>query len=415
MKNFNSAEIIGVGTELLMGQIVNTNAAYIARELSFAGIPAYRQSVVGDNAKRLKETLLYAIKQNDLVITTGGLGPTEDDITIETIANALGRKLVLDETVKERISQYFHAYEKKIPLSINKQAMVPEGSIILNNPVGTAPGIIIEHDLFSGGAIIMLPGPPNEMKGIFNESVFKYLVGHAPIKIHSKYVRLIRIGESAAEEKIKDIIDESSNPTIAPYCSDGECMFRVSYTETDNKDISQLQSVIDQIKDRLGEYIYEIGPRSLEQVVFDGLNKLSTSVSFAESCTAGLLGAALTNFSGSSRVFKGGVIAYSNEAKINLLGVNPKTIEKFKAVSKETANEMAIGCRNAFQTDYAVSVTGVAGPEPSDDKPVGLVYIALSTKEGTRVEELNFRGGRARIRRTAVLYALDMLRREIAD
>ncbi|MHB1453103.1 MAG: competence/damage-inducible protein A [Saccharofermentanales bacterium] len=415
----NSAEILCVGTELLMGQIVNTNAAYIARELVLAGIPSYRQSVVGDNPGRLAEAILLAAGRSDAVILTGGLGPTEDDITMAVTAEALGRRLLPDADSADHIRSYFHHAGREMPPSNLKQSFLPEGCIILPNRYGTAPGAIIETEAgqpFADPKVFMLlPGPPSEMHPMFDEAMQKYLKAHAPVKIRSEFIRLFGIGESAAEQRIKDIIQTSRNPTVAPYCSEGECMFRVSYTSSaDDGDAGEeaLAAAVKEVKGRLGEYIYEIGSRPLPQVAFEALASHGATVSFAESCTGGMLGAAITDFPGSSAVFKGGVIVYTDHSKIQLLNVPEKLILIYGAVSLQTAEAMAEGCRRLFDSDYAVAVTGLAGPGGgSDDKPVGLVYISLTGPEGTVTRELKLKGGRARIRRAAMLNVFDMLRR----
>ncbi|MHB8962584.1 MAG: competence/damage-inducible protein A [Saccharofermentanales bacterium] len=419
MGKIYSAEILCVGTELLMGQIVNTNAAYIARELVLAGIPSYRQSVVGDNPGRLAEAILLALGRSDAVILTGGLGPTEDDITMAVAAETAGRKLVSDADSADRIRSYFQHTGRTMPLSNLKQSFLPEGCIILPNNHGTAPGAIIETEpgrpLADPKVLVLLPGPPSEMRPMFDEAMERYLKAHAPVKIRSEFIKLFGIGESAAEQKIKDLIQKSRNPTVAPYCSEGECMFRISYTssaETDDEGEDALAAAVDVVKERLEEYIYEIGSRTLPQVAFERMASCGATVSFAESCTGGMLGAAITDFPGSSEVYKGGVIVYSNQSKIQILDVPEDLIAQTGTVSPQTAESMAEGCRRLFDTDYAVAVSGIAGPGGgSEDKPVGLVYISLTGPEGTVTKELRLKGSRARIRRAAVLHVFDMLRR----
>ncbi len=423
LEKIGSAEILCVGTELLMGQIVNTNAAYIARELAAAGIPSYRQSVVGDNPGRLAEAIRLALGRSDAVILTGGLGPTADDITMAAAAETAGLRLVEDKGSAEHIRGYFHHLGREMPASNLKQALLPEGCTVLPNRAGTAPGAIIETE--DGGAfgmpkaLVLLPGPPHEMQPMFAEAMRIYLRGRAPVRIRSEYIRLFGIGESAAEQKIRDIIDSSSNPTVAPYCSEGECMFRVSLTTEGSagghgQDETVLASTMEEIRGRLGEYIYEIGSRTLPEVVFDALRSRGLTVSFAESCTGGMLGTAITDFPGASAVFRGGVTAYSNEAKKQILGVPGSLLEQDGAVSLRTAEAMADGCRRLFHTDFAVSATGIAGPGGgTPEKPVGLVYIGIAGPDGVRAQELRLRGSRSRIRKVTLLHAYDLLRRSL--
>jgi nicotinamide-nucleotide amidase len=417
----HSAEILCVGTELLMGQIVNTNAAHIARELVLAGIPSYRQSVVGDNPERLGEAIRLALGRSDAVILTGGLGPTEDDITMAVAAHTLGRRLVLHEASAEYIRSYFHHIGREMPASNLKQALLPEDCIVLPNRFGTAPGAIL---LTSPGsfsptpkALILLPGPPSEMRPMLAEAFDVYLRAHAPVRIRSSFIKLFGIGESAAEQRIKDIIQSSVNPTVAPYCSEGECMFRVSYTASaeDNGHAEQsLDATVAAVRERLGEYVYEIGTRSLPQVVLDDLRALGRTVSFAESCTGGMVGAALTDHPGASEVFLGGVTVYSDEAKARLLGIPIDEINRSGAVSAPVATAMAEGCRRLFGSDYAAAVTGIAGPGGGSPlKPVGLVFVAVAGPDGTQTVELHLKGSRDRIRKVTVLHVFDLLRRRL--
>jgi len=421
LKTIYSAEIVSVGTELLMGQTVNTNAAFIAGELAAAGIPSYRQSVVGDNPGRLQQVLAEAVSRAALVIVTGGLGPTEDDITSECTAAFLGRKLVFDETSADRIKAYFNDSGREMPSSNLKQAMIPEGSVALPNVKGTAPGVLLEFgtDLGPGDEkiIILLPGPPSEMRSMFSEQVLPYIESKAPVRMRSEYIRIFGIGESAAEEMIRDLIDDSVNPTIAPYCSDGECMFRVTLTKLEGAadDDSSLLRIVQEIRDRLGEYAYEVGSRSLPEVAFDFLCERSETISLAESCTGGMIGAALTDIPGSSGVFKGGVTVYSNDSKIRLLGIDGDLIEKYGAVSRETAEAMACSCMKLFGTDHSLSVTGVAGPGESERKPAGTVFMCLASAKGTvAFRELKINRDRNGVRRMSVLNAFDMIRRELS-
>lgn len=436
-KAISSLEIICVGTELLMGQIVNTNAAYIAKNLSLIGIPTYYQTVVGDNPARLEKAVRDGMKRSDAIILTGGLGPTADDITMEITAKAAGVPLEFHEESAEKIRSYFKRVNREMVPSNLKQAMLPKGCIPIPNNNGTAPGAIIEihtgpetdtqnRDFLSAGrdlALILLPGPPSEMRLMFDDFVKPYLAKRAPVEIRSRFVRLFGIGESAAESKLRDLIDRQSNPTIAPYCSEGECMFRISSTidagqssnPSPEKD-APLESLLDEVKSRIGEYIYEIGDRPLPKVVFDLFDASHQTLSFAESCTAGLATAMIADFSGASRVLKGSVVAYSNEIKECILKVPHETLTTFGAVSDQTARAMAAGCRAVTGSDYAVSITGIAGPEGgTEQKPVGLVYICAAGPFSTLSKELRLTGNRSRIRHVAALHAYDLLRRMILD
>jgi len=431
VKLIKSVEIIAVGTEILMGQITNTNASFLAKELTQIGIPSYYQTVVGDNPDRLEKVIKTALIRSDAVIMTGGLGPTEDDISMETAARALGIKLICHEESKKRIESFFSDINRPMVESNLKQAMLPEGCIVINNNRGTAPGAIIEKiindgEKYSTKRIILLPGPPAEMNSMFQESVKNYLVTYSPMEIKSTFIKLFGIGESSAEDKLKDIIKAQNNPTIASYCSTGECMFRVSYsTEKYNSDIGisqdysyghEIEKVVDLVKSRLNEYIYEIGHRSMAEVVVDLLKEKNITVSFAESCTAGLLTSMIADIPGVSAVLKGSIICYSNQSKIDICGVSEKTLEKSGAVSANTADEMSKGCFNKFKSNYSVSVTGIAGPEGGTyEKPVGTVFISLYNGKKFKTLKLNLRGDRQKIRYLSALNALNLLRKEILN
>ncbi|MHB1483895.1 MAG: competence/damage-inducible protein A [Saccharofermentanales bacterium] len=415
-ENINSIEILSVGTELLMGQIVNTNAAFLAGELTKIGIPSYYQTVVGDNKDRLESTIRRILDRSDAVIMTGGLGPTSDDITMEVAAKSVGLPLEFHQESADMIRSYFNKMHREMAESNLKQAMLPAGCIILVNNNGTAPGAVIES---GRKTLIMLPGPPNEMRHMFNDSVKPYLERRAPVKILSRFVRLFGIGESQAESMVKDLIDNQTNPTIAPYCSEGECMFRVSYTQdhvSNAADEQVLTGLLNIVKDRFGDFIYEIGERNMPGVVFDLLSRSGKTVSFAESCTAGLATSMLAGIPGASKVLNGGVVAYRNDIKENVLGVPAGILAEHGAVSGETAESMAAGCRRIMHSDYAVSITGIAGPDGgTQEKPVGLVYLCLAGPGGVKGRELHLTGNRSRIRNIAALNAFDLLRRALLD
>jgi len=430
-KLIESAEIIAIGTEILMGQITNTNASFLAKELAEIGIPSYYQTVVGDNPFRLEQVINCALQRSDAVIMTGGLGPTEDDISMKTASKALGIDLCFDEESGERIRKFFSGIKKPMLESNLKQAMLPQGCIVINNNNGTAPGAIIEKIITKSGKnktkrIILLPGPPAEMKPMYIESVKDYLDKYSPMQIKSTFIKLFGIGESAAEDMLKDIIKSQRNPTIAPYCSTGECMFRVSYSSKkissgigvtqDENYVNETENVVNLIKHRLDEYIYEIGNRSMAEVVVDLLKSRDISVSFAESCTAGLLTSMVADIPGASAILNGSIVCYSNQSKNDLLGVSQKTLEKYGAVSENTAEEMAKGCYEKFKSNYAVSVTGIAGPDGgTPEKVVGTVFISIFNGNKNKTVKLNLRGDRQKIRYLSALNALNLLRKEILN
>ncbi len=414
MTEIRSAEILCVGTELLLGQIVNTNAAYLARELSLMGIYSYYQSVVGDNPDRLQTALELAAGRSDLIVLTGGLGPTQDDLTMAAAARFAGLGLKLHEPSRLAIKDYFHSLGRHEVTENNwKQAMMPEGAIVLANHNGTAPGAVIEM-IYQNRQIrlILLPGPPSEMQLMFKESVAPYLQQQTNTRLRHLFVRMIGIGESAAETRLLDLINSQQNPTLAPYASEGEVMFRItqSFNKPDEPDLTG--RLLAEVKNRLGEYIYEVGSRSMPEVVKDLLLEQNKTISFAESCTAGLISAALTDFPGASSVFRGGIVAYDNQIKVRLLQVPEEVLQQFGAVSEVCASAMATGCRNVMKTDLAVAATGIAGPDGgSTDKPVGLIWLAVAGPAGVQTRRLQLGGNRSRIRKVATLNAFDLARR----
>lgn len=419
-RKIRNAEIICVGTELLMGHTLNTNSAYLSRQLASIGIPSYRQIVVGDNHQRLTEQIRESSTRADLLLFTGGLGPTADDITMEVASLVAGVPLCFHEESNQGIKAYFQALGRPVSLSNDKQAYLPQGSIVLPNTNGTAPGAVFpcpaptDEDPSHICVLILLPGPPSEVIPMFERSVLPLLKETAPYRFRSAFVHLIGIGESAAESQIKDLIDAQDNPTIAPYASEGECMFRVTQRVETDHDVDLLSPLLEELCRRFGNQIYEIGERPLKQVVFDLLNKSDLTVSFAESCTAGMISSELGDIPGASSVFMGAVVSYDNRIKQEILGVRGETLEKYGAVSSECAAEMAEGVRRIMKTDLSVSVTGIAGPDGgTKEKPVGLVYIALSDAKGTVITEHHFAGNRARVRRNTVLQAFDMLRKRL--
>lgn len=410
-----TVEIICVGTELLLGNIVNTNAAYLAEKCAALGLSNYFQTVVGDNEERLSMVLSSAISRSDIVILSGGLGPTEDDLTKEVAAKVCGKTLQGDEHSMERIAEYFAARDI-VPTENNwKQAMVPEGAIVLDNDNGTAPGIIMETDACK---VILLPGPPGELIPMFEEKVIPYFEKLTKGVICSKTVKICGVSESSVETAVKDLIDNQSNPTIATYAKTGEVHIRVTASAEDSKKAEKLlKPVVKELKTRFGHDIYTTDEAvTLEKCVVDLLLANQLTVTCAESCTGGMLSARLINVPGVSDAYKSGFVTYSNKAKKNLLGVKKSTLQKHGAVSAQTVKEMVKGAALISKADVAVATTGIAGPDGgTKEKPVGLVYIACNVKGNVTVEEFRFKGNRTKIREAAVSAALRLMRKCILE
>ncbi len=408
-----TVEIICVGTELLLGNIVNTNAAFLAEKCAALGLSSYFQVVVGDNRERLVQTIRTAMERADIVLLSGGLGPTGDDLTKEAAAEAFGRRLVEDETSRRQIEAYF-AQRGITPTENNwKQALVPEGAKAIPNRNGTAPGIIMEEN---GKYAILLPGPPGELKPMFTDSVMPYLRTLEDEVIESVTVKVVDIGESRAETMVSDLMENQSNPTIAPYAKTGEVHFRITARAAGSKEAQKLIApVAEELKNRFGSHIYTMEEDvTLEKAVADLLAERNWTIATAESCTGGLLAARLVNVPGVSEVFHAGFITYADEAKQNLIGVKEETLKQYGAVSGKTAEEMAVGAAKAAGADAAVSITGIAGPDGgTKDKPVGLVYIGCYVDGKVRVEEYHFTGSRLKIRESVVAAALVLLRNSI--
>lgn len=406
-------ELISVGTEILLGNIVNTNTQYLAEKCALLGLSMYYQVTVGDNRERLFAVLETALNRSDVVILTGGLGPTEDDLTKEVCAEVMGFDLVEDEHTRERISKYFkNNIYKEIPDNNWKQAMIPQGATVLDNSNGTAPGLIMEKD---GKTAILLPGPPNELKPLFTEQVFPYLQNRQPEVIRSQMVKICGYGESQVEDKLIDLINTQTNPTIATYAKTAEVHLRVT-AKAANEDEAKalLKPVVKEIKSRFDNAVYTTKEEeTLEMAVVRLLKKHELTVTTAESCTGGLIAGRLVNVPGASEVFREGFITYSNKAKRKYLDVSKGTLKKYGAVSEQTAKEMATGGVFASDADACIAVTGIAGPDADGEKPVGLVYIACYMKDKVKVEEYHFKGNREKIREQSVVKALDFLRRSI--
>ena len=413
-------ELVSVGTELLLGDIVNTNTAYLSKELAALGFGVFRQTTVGDNRERLLKTLESAFLENDTVIITGGLGPTDDDITKECTAEYFGREFYFHEYSWVKILERLTRSGRNIITENNKkQAMIPEGAIVLENYCGTAPGIIIEEN---NKRIILLPGPPREMRDMFEKSVKPYLEKFSSKQFISKYVRFYGIGESLLETKIKDIMDNQTNPTLALYAKTGEVLLRITVSGNDRAECEDLiRKQLDEIEKRVGEYIYLVGDEDISStqtemntVVANLLIENKFTISIAESLTGGKISSMLVEKSGISEALLEGVVCYSNKSKIDTLGVREETLEKFGAVSEEVAKEMVLGVAKRLGADFAVATTGIAGPNSDGSgKPVGLVYIGIYAQGDISVKECLFTGDRELIRYRTSVEALEEVRRNI--
>jgi len=406
------AEILAVGTEILLGDIVNTNAQYIAKRLADLGISVYHQSVVGDNPERLLEAYKLAFSRVDLVITSGGLGPTKDDLTKEVAFEYFGKQSVVHEASLKIIENHFKDMNRTMGESNKKQAYFPVDAVILPNNNGTAPGCIIEEN---EKIIALLPGPPWEMKPMFEEAVVPYLQKFQQGVLVSKVLRVIGVGESTAAEMIEDILDNQTNPTVAPYAKAGEMTFRITAkANTEGEGIRLIEPMEAEIRSRLGSNIYGEGNITLENVLGEMLVNKKLTIATAESCTGGMVAARLINYPGISSAFIEGAVTYCNEAKISRLGVARETLDKYGAVSSEVAAEMARGIAKNAGTSIGISTTGIAGPDGgSAEKPVGLVYVGLYINGEVKTKMLKLVGDRHQIRERATMQLLDWVRREL--
>lgn len=406
-----TVEIICVGTELLLGSVVNTNAAYLAEQCAGLGLSCYYQSVVGDNKERLAELIKTAAGRSDILLISGGLGPTQDDLTKETVAEAFGLSLTEDENTRRRIAQYFEKRGMELTDNNWKQAQVPEGCLVLDNENGTAPGMIVK----SGEChIVLMPGPPGELCPMFEAKVRPYLEKLEPGVIISQTVKIYGVSESLVETKIEDLLAGQKNPTIAPYARLGEVHLRVTAKAADEKEAKKLiKPVVRELKARFGGDVYSTdADTTLEKSVVDLLLAANLTVTTAESCTGGMLASRLINVAGISEIYKSGYVTYSNKAKRHMLGVKKTTLTKYGAVSEKVAGEMAKGAALFTKSDVAVAVTGIAGPDGgTKEKPVGLVYISCQVCGKLTVKEYRFTGERSKIRESATACALMQLRR----
>jgi nicotinamide-nucleotide amidase len=401
-----NAEIIAVGSELLLGQIVNTNARFLSRQLADLGINVFYHTVVGDNPVRLKQAIKVAQERAEFILFTGGLGPTKDDLTKDTIAAQLGKQLVLDEEAMRSIELYFEKTNRVMTENNRKQALVIEGSVILKNDNGMAPGMFLSTEEHK---YMLLPGPPSEMEPMFMKYGQEVIAGMfgKQAKIESRVLRFFGIGEAALEAKIEDLIDQQTNPTIAPLAGDSEVTLRLTARDdSTNTAQSMIDAVEAEIMARVGEFFYGYDETSLVAELSKLLKEKGMTIAAAESLTGGMFQQELTSLPGASSLFKGGFVCYSNEAKIELVNVDYETIDKYGAVSRECAEELAVNAASLVKADIGISFTGVAGPEELEGQPAGTVYIGIHLNgQPVHSEKLNLGGSRAAIRRRAVKYA----------
>ena len=409
MKTCNT-EIISVGTELLLGHITNTDARDVSEELAKIGINVLYHTVVGDNPGRLASCIEIAKQRADIIITTGGLGPTCDDLTKDMLAKSFGLQLIRNEAEYQSLYNYISARHKYTENN-TKQAMLPEGCTVFHNTCGTAPGCAFEKD---GKTVIMLPGPPKECMAMLRESVIPYLRTKSDEVILSHTVRIFGIGESGVDDIFADEMNRMTNPSLAPYAKEADCLLKVTAKAGSEAEAEALcRPIIDHICERLGEYVYGIDVESLEESAFALLKEKQVTLAFAESCTGGEVAKRLTDLPGASTVFKGGVVTYTNEAKAILLGIDPDVINTEGAVSYEVAAEMAENIRVILKADIGIGVTGLAGPDSDGVHEVGTVFVSLATENETFVKELHLGSMRSRsfVRRMAGNHIFDMIRR----
>lgn len=406
-----TAEIICVGTEILLGNIVNTNAAYLSERLASLGISVFFETTVGDNPKRVEEVIRQGLKRSDILILSGGLGPTKDDLTKEIAAKACGQELVEDAEALRRLKEYFAATKRPMTENNLKQALVLENCTVLYNDNGTAPGMVIHEK--NGKEVILLPGPPSELIPMFHlqaEPILKKLGSEA---LFSKVVKIDCMGESAVETEILDLIENQSNPTVAPYAKLGEVHLRVTANANTEEEAEKLvEPMVKELRKRFGHKIYtEKEDVTLEEVLVEALDRKKYTIAAAESCTAGMFVGRLVNVPGASNVLNESFITYSNEAKMKYLGVREETLKEFGAVSEETARQMAEGVAKAAKADVGVGITGLAGPGgETKEKKAGLVYIGVTVGQKTKVQKCQLRGNRQKVREVAVSKAMTMVR-----
>lgn len=411
----HTVEILSVGTELLLGNIVNSDAQMLSQGLSQLGLNVFYHTVVGDNPQRVAQAVATARSRADIIITTGGLGPTCDDLTKNVLAEAFGKKLVFHPESAERIQDYFRLIDRPFTDNLLQQAMLPENCTVFSNDWGTAPGCAFEVD---GVHVLMLPGPPSECAPMFEHRALPYLQSLSEGVILSHTLKLFGIGESAVESRLRDQMNSMTNPTLAPYAKEGECELRLT-AKADTPEQAQelLAPCVAQIKEMFGELVYGVDVSSLEEVVVSALKERELTIGTAESCTGGLLAKRLTDLSGVSQVYNGGIVSYTNQVKHNVLGVPQQLLDVHGAVSAPVAQAMAEGARAALHCDIALATTGVAGPNRDDrDNPVGTMFVAIATPEGTHVRKLNLgtHATRQRLRTQTASHAFDLARRYLS-
>lgn len=407
-----SSEIIAVGTELLLGDVINTNSTYIANNLANFDIALYKHTVVGDNEKRIIDAINKAFEKSDIVITTGGLGPTNDDITKESAAKAFNMELILNEEAISQMEKYLKVSRDEISESNLKQAYFPKEAKILQNGVGTAPGAILEKN---NKYIIILPGPPKEMESMFKNCVVPFLKTLSSGIIYSETLRVIGIGESVMAEKVKDLLDNQTNPTIAPYSKDLDAILRITARAKTKEEAKNLILPVKQeIKDILKEDLYAEGETNIFEVVANILREKKYTLSVAESCTGGILASYFTDIPGISSIFLEGIVSYSNEAKIKELNIPKEIIEKYGAVSKEVATLMAKGIKEKTGSDVSIATTGLTGPGGDGvSSDIGQIFVAVTIKDETFASEYHFKGDRKKIKTKGAIIAADFLRRNL--
>ncbi|OZM58639.1 competence/damage-inducible protein A [Lottiidibacillus patelloidae] len=409
-----NAEIIAIGSELLLGQIANTNAQYISKKLAELGVNVYYHQVVGDNKDRLKNLVESAKNRSDLIIFTGGLGPTKDDLTKETIASCLNKKLVLDHRALELIKDYFVKVNRDMTENNKKQALVIEGSHVLANDFGMAPGMAIKVDKKT---FMLFPGPPKELYPMFDNYAVPYIkqhIGESNV-IHSKVLRFFGIGEAQLETELEDLLEEQTNPTIAPLAGEGEVTLRLTAKHDTIHGAAELIDRLEQkVRKKVGQYIYGIDDTSLPQEVIKKLTATQYTLAAAESLTGGLFSKEMTEFPGASSFYSGGIVSYTNEMKTNVLNISQDLLQKYGAVSEQCAIKMAEEVRLLCNADIGISFTGVAGPEPLESKAVGTVFIAIAMKnKKTEVFSINLAGSREAIRVRTIKYGYYYLLKQL--
>jgi nicotinamide-nucleotide amidase len=405
--------ILSVGTEILFGQIVNTNTVYLSQQMNMLGFDVMYHYTVGDNPKRVEEMIDLAFQDCDLILTTGGLGPTQDDLTKEVACKALDDTLVMMDDVLEEITKYFKTLGREMTENNKKQAIMPSRATVFHNDAGTAPGFALEKD---GKCIICMPGPPREMKRMFQKSVVPFLQSMIDGALYYRQIRFFGIGESMLETQLLDLIDNQTDPTLATYAKEGECSLRIaSKRDTEEAAEHAVDEMLEKVKERVGHYIYSCDDEELAQVVADRLMEQGLTLSSAESCTGGMFASTMTDIPGISQCFDRGLVTYSNQAKMEELGVSSGTLEKFGAVSEETALEMVEGLKRVSGSDVCISVTGIAGPGGgSEEKPVGLVYIGFSYGDKKICKKIQMRNvNRSWNRHYTLLCMLNVIYRNI--